>query len=146
MLCDHLVDYRDRQTFQQRDTLAQGRLEGDFAAHGAFGDRRDVVLQPGKSRQFVDAFLSDHGGIHVGEEQLLAAVGGRLHDNVERTAEGRAERVGERALVGARVRGKGDVGGVPAPSAIRLAGAGSAPRARQAPQGVERAGARSGLQ
>ena len=33
--------------------------------------------------QFVDAFLADHGGIHVGQEELLAPVGGRLHHHID---------------------------------------------------------------
>ena len=67
----------DRQALQQRDALAQGRLEGELAAHGALGDRRDLLLQPDEVGEFVDAFLPDHGGIHVGEEQPLAPARGR---------------------------------------------------------------------
>ena len=59
-------------SFKQRDALAQRRLELDFAAHRAFGDGGDMRLQPGEIGQFVDAFLADHGGIHVGEKKLLA--------------------------------------------------------------------------
>ena len=80
----HLVDDADRHALQQRDALAQRRLELDLAAHGAFGDRCDMGLQPGKIRQLVDAFLADHGGIHVGEKKLLAPERCRLHDDVDR--------------------------------------------------------------
>ena len=39
-LAQHFVDHADRQALQQRDALAQRRLERDLAAHGALGDRR----------------------------------------------------------------------------------------------------------
>ena len=71
-LFQDFVDHADRQTLQKRDALAQRRLELDLAAHGAFGDFGDVRLQPGEIGQFVDAFLADHGGIHVGQKKLLA--------------------------------------------------------------------------
>ena len=60
------------RSFKQRDALAQRRLEFDFAAHRAFGDAGDMRLQPGEIGQFVDAFLADHGGIHVRQKKLLA--------------------------------------------------------------------------
>ncbi len=44
----------------------------DLAVHGAGGDGRDEVLQADFSSEFIDAFLTDHGGVHVGDEQLLA--------------------------------------------------------------------------
>ncbi len=71
--CDHLVDDRKRQALEQRDALAQRRLEFDLAAHRPLGDRRDVRFQADVIRELVDAFLADHGGIHVGDEQPLAA-------------------------------------------------------------------------
>ncbi len=71
-LGDHRVDHRRGKALEQRDALAQRRLESDLAAHGALGDRRDPALEAGIIGEFVDAFLADHGGIHVGDEQLLA--------------------------------------------------------------------------
>ena len=41
-------------------------------------------------RQFVEAFLLDHGRIHVGDEQRLAAAGERLHDDIDRPSVERA--------------------------------------------------------
>ncbi len=99
-----------RQALEHRDPLAQCRLESDFAAHGALGDRGDLGLHAGEIRQFVHAFLADHGGIHVGEEQPLAAVGGRLHDHIDAFGKG-AQFLGEAALVKSRACAKGDVGG-----------------------------------
>ena len=91
------IDHADRHILQQRDALAQRRLELDLAAHGAFGDFSDMRLQPGEIGQFVDAFLADHGGIHVGEKKLLAPERRRLHDNVDRqVAAGLAQAVFDR--------------------------------------------------
>ena len=81
---DHLGDRRDRQALEQCDALAQGRLEGDLAAHRALSDRRDVRLQPHIVGEFVDALLADHGRIHVGDEQRLAPRRRRLDDHVDR--------------------------------------------------------------
>ena len=72
-LRQHPLDDVGREALQQRDALAQRRLEGDLAAHGALGDRGDLGAQADLGRQLVDAFLLDHGGIHVGDEELLAA-------------------------------------------------------------------------
>ena len=93
-LCQHLVDHADRQILQQRDALAQRRLERDLAAHRAFGDGRDMRLQPGEVGELVDAFLADHGGIHVGQKKLLAPDGLRLHDDVDRQIAARLAQAG----------------------------------------------------
>ncbi len=68
------------------DALAQRRLEGDFAAHGALGDLGDPALDAGIIGELVDAFLADHGGIHVGDEKFLAPIVLRLDDDVDRFA------------------------------------------------------------
>ena len=94
----HLVDHADGQALQQRDALAQRRLEFDFAAHRALGNGGDMRLQAGEIRQFVDAFLPDHGGIHVGQKKLLAPESPRLHDNVDRQI---AARLAQAVLDGA---------------------------------------------
>ena len=83
-LFQDFIDHADRQALQQRDALAQRRLEFDFAAHRALGDGSDMRFEAGKIRQFVDAFLADHGGIHVGQKKLLAPARLRLHHNVDR--------------------------------------------------------------
>ena len=80
---DDLVDHVDGQVLEQRHALAQSRLEGDLAAHGALGDLGDFLLQPDIIRQLVDAFLADHGGIHVRQEQALAPGRQRLHHDVD---------------------------------------------------------------
>ncbi len=96
----HLVDHADRHALQQRDALAQRRLELDFAAHRALGNPGDMRLQAGKIRQFVDAFLADHGGIHVGQKKLLAPESPRLHHNVDRQI---AARLAQAVFDGAEV-------------------------------------------
>jgi hypothetical protein len=59
----------------------QGWLEGDLAVHRAGRDRGDLVLQADFGGKFVDAFLADHGGIHIGDQQFLAARLGILDDD-----------------------------------------------------------------
>ncbi len=41
-------------------------------------------LEPDKIGQLVDAFLADHGGIHVGQKKLLAPGDRRLHHDIDR--------------------------------------------------------------
>lgn len=81
-----VVDHRHRQALQQRDPLAQRRLEGDFAIHRARGDGGNMGLDAGHVGQFVDALLVDHGGIHVGEQDGLAPARPILHDDIDRFA------------------------------------------------------------
>ena len=50
------------------------RREGDLAAHRPLGDGGDMRLEADEIGQFVDALLLDHGRIHVGQEQPLAAM------------------------------------------------------------------------
>lgn len=131
----HLADHLERQALKQRDALAQRRLEFDLAAHRPLGDRGDMVLQPDEAGEFVDAFLADHGRIHVGEKKLLAPGRGRLHHDVDRQiVAGGAEPVGEhQGIFGA---GKEDVGGDLVVQPDRFVGLGStarAPRSRSNP-------------
>ena len=94
------------------EALAQGRFEFDLAPHGALGDDGDLGFQPNKIGKLVNAFLADHGGVHVGEEKSLAAVSCGLHDDVERTTrDGGPDHFRQLALVIFAGRGKGDVGG-----------------------------------
>ena len=95
----HFVDNTDRQPLQQRDALPQRRLERDLAAHGAFGDRGHAWLQAREISKLVDALLTDDGGIHIGYQQPLATVCGRLHDDVD-LGFGKIVRQGARHLVG----------------------------------------------
>ena len=51
-------------------------------------------LEAGEIGQLVDAFLADHGGIHVGQQKPLAPDAGRLHDNVDRQVAARLAQAG----------------------------------------------------
>ena len=89
-----------RQALEQGHALAQRRRELDLAAHGALGDGGDMRLQADMIGELVDAFLADHGRIHVGEEQRLAAAARRLHHDVDgRAGERRAHAIGDSAAV-----------------------------------------------
>ena len=51
------------------------------------------ALRPTVVGELVDAFLLDHGRVHVGEEQALAPLPRRLRDDVDRrSGERRAQR------------------------------------------------------
>jgi tRNA dimethylallyltransferase len=100
-VADDLADDRERHAFQQGDALAQGRFELDLAAHRPLGDGGNMLLEADESGELVDAFLADHGRIHVGEEQRLAARRRRLDDDVDRGAFERGPDIGfELARVG----------------------------------------------
>ncbi len=47
---------------------------------------RDYFTKSGHVRQFVNAFLLDHGGIHVGNQHLLAPRCGLLHSKIDGAA------------------------------------------------------------
>jgi hypothetical protein len=109
---DDVVDHRGREALEERHALAQRRFEGDLAAHGPLGDGRDMILEADEIGELVDAFLADHGGIHVGEEQALHAPRGGLHDDVDgKPAEGDAHGLGEDAVVRSSPRCERNVGG-----------------------------------
>ena len=80
-------------------------------------------LHAGEIGEFVDAFLADHGGIHVGQKKLLAPGRARLHDNVDGQI---AARLAQAVFDGAEVLAafKGDVGGDFVEQPLRGAGRG----------------------
>ncbi len=85
-IADNICDDADLQSFQQRDAFAQGGLERDFAVHGTGGYGRDMLFQADHIGELVNALLTDHGGIHVGDQQLLAAAVMILNDDIDRLA------------------------------------------------------------
>jgi len=105
-------DDRFRQSGEQRDALAQRRFESDLATHGALGDRRYGCAVADLVGQFVYAFLLDQRGVHVGDQEPLAAAIFGNGGNVDSSAiEGAANRVenrrgiaGKRNLAGFGVR------------------------------------------
>ena len=66
--CKALPDNGGIQAFQQRHSLLERSGEIQFALHGAFRDLRHRGLNAGIVCQFVDTFLPDHGGVHVGDQ------------------------------------------------------------------------------
>lgn len=110
-LRDHFGDDGNGQAGEERDALAQRRFERDLAAHCPLGDRRHMLALADEIREFVNAFLADHGGIHVGEEQALAAPRLGLDDDVDRqTGQCLTHTLGQGCVVIAAGGGKGDVG------------------------------------
>ena len=85
-LGDHVVHDVDGQALEQGNALTKGRFEFDFAVHGACGDGGDEVLQANFGSEFINAFLADHGRVHVGDQELLAACLGLLEDDIDRSA------------------------------------------------------------
>ena len=84
-------DDRFVEPLEQRDPLLERRGEIEFAAHRPLGDRGNLRLDPGIIGQFVEAFLPDHGRIHVGDEQFLLAIIGGLDDHVDALDRSRAQ-------------------------------------------------------
>ena len=118
-----IVDNGDGQAFQQRDALAQRRRELDLAAHRTLGDGRNPRLDADEVGKLVDTFLTNHGRVHVGEKQPLAATDHRLHDDVDRQVSERfAQPLDDRAAI-FRV-GKWNVGGNAIEQPLRGAGPG----------------------
>lgn len=70
---EHVFQCGFGQVFEQRHALAQGGFEIQLTVHGALGDFADQFFQAHAISQFVDAFLLDHGGVHVGNQQLFFA-------------------------------------------------------------------------
>ena len=65
------------------DARVERLFEIEFAVHRPRRDGADLGLEPERIGQFVDAFLLDHGRIHVGDEELLAAMRGRHQRDVD---------------------------------------------------------------
>ena len=107
---DHFVRRGDWQPSKQRHAFTHSRFEFNFASHCPLRDGRDLLLYTQVVGKLVDAFLTDHGGIHVGKKELLAPARCGLDHNVDwGTAERRADRFGVRTKVAIRRR-KGNIG------------------------------------
>ncbi len=63
------------EALEQGHPRPQGALEVELAAHRPRGDGGDLSLDAHRIGELVDAFLLDHGRIHVGDQQPLAAIG-----------------------------------------------------------------------
>ena len=71
------------QALQQAHTFNERAFEVEFAIHGARGDVLHPFAHPGLIGQFVDAFLLDHGAVHVGQKHPFAAAFCGLHHEVD---------------------------------------------------------------
>ncbi|MDT4872805.1 hypothetical protein FQZ97_1080110 [compost metagenome] len=76
LLAADLLDHLALQALQQGDAGVEGLAEIELAAHCARGDVSHLVLDPQGVGQLVDALFVDHGGVHVSDENLLAAAFG----------------------------------------------------------------------
>jgi hypothetical protein len=107
-------DFRDDlhvKVLEQGDAFAQSGLEGYFAAHGAFRYCGDMGLHADEIGELVDAFLADHGRIHVRQEKSLAPIGSRLDDDVDRRSRELAAQYFYKVLAGPGApRRKKDIG------------------------------------
>ena len=75
--------------------------------------------------EFVNAFLSDHGGIHIRQEQLLPACRGDLHDDVDlRIPQRGAQGLSQSAVVGDACGCQEQVGGNAGVQPMRCGGSG----------------------
>ena len=72
------------QPGEQPHPLAQCAFKVEFTLHCAFGDRGNMLFQPGKIGQFIDALLPDHGRIHVGDKDVRRHDFTRAHKHVAR--------------------------------------------------------------
>lgn len=72
-LAPHRFDGRALQPLEEGNACIERLRKIQFAPHGALGDFRNLWLDVDGISQFVDAFLLDHGGIHVGNQQHLSA-------------------------------------------------------------------------
>ena len=73
-----------RQPRQQRHPGLERRAEGEFAAHRAQGDRRDLGLHADQVGQLVDRLDRDDGGVQIAQQEALAALAGRHGAGVDR--------------------------------------------------------------
>ena len=105
-----VVDHCRIQPLQQRDALAQRRLEGDFAVHRTGGNGCDVLLDADLVGKLVDAFLVDHGRIHVGDQNFLGASLALLHNDIDRLRRDRLAQ-GSEGFRGVEAGGQSKVAG-----------------------------------
>ena len=103
-LSQALLDRGFLQPFQQGDALVQRAREIEFAAHRALGNLGHLRLHAQEIGQLVDAFLPDHGRIHVAHQQA----GNRDRIVGEQCGDGREMLFHQRSDDIARALGNGD--------------------------------------
>ena len=107
-----IIDHIGIKPRQQRHALTQCGFKRNLTAHRAFGDGADQWLQADEIGQFINTFLPDDGGIHIGKKQRLPPSCNRLHNDINGAPlEGIAStRAGGRAIH-ARLRRKQHIHG-----------------------------------
>ncbi len=66
------------------DAFLEGCLEVELAAHGTSRDVADAIADTCQYAELIDAFLADHGRVHIGDEESLATVFCIDHGDVDR--------------------------------------------------------------
>ena len=101
-LAAHFLDDLAFQALEQGNAGVQRLREVQFTAHRAVGDLGHLWFDIQRGGEFVDTFLLDHGGIHVGNQQQFAAAFGRYEIGVNRLAgqdiPGDLQRIGRRGF------------------------------------------------
>ena len=81
-LAPDFFDLRTLQPLEQGDTGVERLLEIELAAHRPVSNFSHLRPEAECRRQLVNAFLLDHGGIHVGDQHLLAPAFAGYHIGV----------------------------------------------------------------
>lgn len=85
-ITDDCVERLDIKAAHEGDALPQRFGEIDVAAHGAIGDGLDGIACTRQDSDLIDAFLSDHGGVHVRDEKPFAPVSFQYDRDIDRQA------------------------------------------------------------
>ena len=78
-LFEHVI----RQTREQTDACLERGGEVEFSIHRAAGDFRDFLPEPDEIGELVEHFILDDRRFHIGDEETLAPICGRLNQNVD---------------------------------------------------------------
>ncbi len=85
-LRQNLADHALGQIAQERHALDQRPLEVKLAVHRPRRDRAHMIAHARHLGQLVNAFLTDHGAVHVGQQHPLGAAFGGLHHQIDARA------------------------------------------------------------
>lgn len=69
-----VIDELRRLAGQKRKARIKRLFEIQLATHCAFGDRQNILGQAGDAGHVVQRFRGDHGAVHIGDQEPLAAV------------------------------------------------------------------------
>ena len=71
-LFQNMADHRDIEALEQAHTFAKRAFEIQFAIHRAGGNLGHARANTRLGGQFINAFLADHGRIHIRQQHFLA--------------------------------------------------------------------------